>query len=216
MDNMTLSSHRLQNIFGAGTETSAAATEWALAELINNPSAMAKATQELDSITGKTRLLHESDLPNLPYLQAVVKETLRLHPTAPLIVREATESCTVAGYHIPAKTRLLVNVWSIARDPTHWPDPSRFDPDRFLNHPPGSDLQSFDLMPFGSGRRSCPGAALALVAVPAVLGRLIQCFEWRVDGGSGIDMEEGPGISLRRASPLVLIPVPRLHPFPSI
>lgn len=71
-------------------------------------------------------------------------------------------------------------------------------------------------MPFGSGCRSCPGAALALVAVPAVLGRLIQCFEWRVDGGSGIDMEEGPGISLRRARPLVLIPVPRLHPFPSI
>lgn len=209
--------HRLQNIFGAGTETSAAATEWALAELINNPSAMAKATQELHSVTGNnTRLLLESDLSKLPYLQAVVKETLRLHPTAPLIVREATEPCDVAGYHIPAKTRLLVNVWGIARDPARWLEPTQFDPERFLNRPSGSDQQSFDLMPFGSGRRSCPGAALALVAMPMVLGRLIQCFEWRVDGGDSVDMEEGPGISLRRARPLILIPVPKLHLFPSI
>ncbi|KAA0043712.1 3,9-dihydroxypterocarpan 6A-monooxygenase [Cucumis melo var. makuwa] len=207
----------VMNIFGAGTETSAAATEWALAELINNPSAMAKATQELHSVTGNnTRLLLESDLSKLPYLQAVVKETLRLHPTAPLIVREATEPCDVAGYHIPAKTRLLVNIWGIARDPSRWLEPTQFDPERFLNRPSGSDQQSFDLMPFGSGRRSCPGAALALVAMPMVLGRLIQCFEWRVDGGGSVDMEEGPGISLRRARPLILIPVPKLHLFPSI
>lgn len=202
-----------QNIFGAGTETSAAATEWALAELINNPSAMAKATEEIDAEIGKTRPLQESDLPNLPYLQAVVKETLRLHPTAPLLVREATEPCAVAGFHVPESTRLLVNVWAIGRDPAHWDDPLQFRPERFLGENGRAHHQHrFDLMPFGSGRRSCPGAALTLLLVPAVLGGLIQGFEWKVHGGGSgcaVDMEEAAGISLRRARSLVLIPAPR-------
>ncbi|BBH07409.1 hypothetical protein Prudu_019339 [Prunus dulcis] len=112
------------NIFAAGTDTSAITTEWALAELINHPEVMKKARQEIDSIVGKNRLVQESDISNLPYLQAIMKETLRLHPTSPLIARESTEACNIVGYEIPAKTRLYVNVWAINRDRTtgrsHW------------------------------------------------------------------------------------------------
>ncbi|KAG6771330.1 hypothetical protein POTOM_022679 [Populus tomentosa] len=121
------------NIFGAGTDTSSIAVEWGLAELINHPITMEKVRQEIDSVVGRSRLVQESDIANLPYLQAVVKETLRLHPTGPLIVRESLEDCTIAGYRIPAKTRLFVNIWSIGRDPNHWENPLEFRPERFTS-----------------------------------------------------------------------------------
>jgi cytochrome P450 len=215
-----------QDIFGAGTDTSAITTEWALAELINHPIVMNKARQEIDYVVGKSRLVEESDITNLPYLQAIVKETLRLHPTGPVIVRESSEHCTVGGYEIPAKTRLFVNVWAIGRDPKYWENPLEFRPERFnISESEGSTGKSqldvrgqhFHLLPFGSGRRGCPGASLALQVVPTTLATMIQCFEWKVVGEDGaVNMEEGPGLTLPRAHPLICVPAARLHPFPSI
>jgi cytochrome P450 len=201
------------DIFVAGTDTSAITIEWALAELINNPDIMKKARDEIDSTIGTTpRLVQESDIPNLPCLQAVVKETLRLHPTGPIIVREATKDCTVADYHIPVKTQLFVNVWAIGRDPNHWEKPLEFRPERFLDGKGSLDVrgQHFHLLPFGSGRRGCPGTSLALQVIQTSLAAMIQCFEWRVDNGN-VNMEEGPGLTLPRAHPLICVPVPRLN-----
>ncbi|XP_048142070.1 cytochrome P450 93A3-like [Rhodamnia argentea] len=207
----------LLDIFAAGTDTSAITTEWALAELINHPEVLEKARREIDTVVGNARLVQEADIPELPYLQAIVKETLRLHPTGPLILRESSKACTVAGYEIPAKTRLFVNVWAIGRDPKHWEEPLEFRPERFLrdNNEAQMDVrgQHFQMLPFGSGRRGCPGTSLALQVVQTSLACMVQCFEWRVTGK--VDMEEGPGITLPRARPLVCVPVARLHPFPS-
>lgn len=180
---------------------------------------MQKAVQEIDSIIGKNRLVDESDIANLPYLQAIVKETLRLHPTGPMIVRESSEDCEIGGYHIPAKTRLFVNVWAIGRDPNYWENPLEFRPERF-HVEEGSETktsldvrgQHFHFLPFGSGRRSCPGTSLALQVVQASLAAMLQCFEWKINGK--VDMEEGPGITLPKANPLVCFPVARLNPLP--
>ncbi|PQM35081.1 cytochrome P450 93A3 [Prunus yedoensis var. nudiflora] len=212
----------IMDIFTAGTNTSAVTTEWALAELINHPEVMKKARQEIDSIVGKNRLVEESDITNLPYLQAIVKETLRLHPTGPLIMRESTEACSIGGYEIPAKTRLFVNVWAINRDPNHWEKPLEFEPERFVTVEGSGKSQldvrgqHFHLLPFGSGRRGCPGTSLALQVVQTTLAAMIQCFEWKVEGGSNnVDMEEAAGLTLPRVHPLVCVPVARLNPFPS-
>ncbi|KAJ9565318.1 hypothetical protein OSB04_001284 [Centaurea solstitialis] len=205
------------DVFAAGTDTSAITTEWALAELINHPNIMRKAVEEIDQVVGKNRLLQESDIPNLPYLQAIVKETLRLHPTGPMILRQSTEDCTVAGYHIPANTTIFVNVWALGRDPNHWENPLEFRPERFEKNQLDVRGQHFHMLPFGSGRRMCPGTSLALHVVHATLGAMIQCFEWKAgkDGNlTSVDMEEGLGITLPRANPLVCVPVARLDPIP--
>ncbi|XP_027367418.1 cytochrome P450 93A3-like [Abrus precatorius] len=212
----------IMNIFGAGTETSSTTIEWALAELINHPDKMAKAWQEIDSVVGKNRLVEESDIPNLPYVQSIVKETMRLHPTGPLLVRQSTEDCNVDGYHIPARTTVFVNVWALGRDTNYWENPLEFKPERFLNEEGQSPLdlkgQHFELLSFGAGRRSCPGASLALQIIPTTLAAMIQCFEWKVgeEGNGTVDMEEGPGLALPRAHPLIRVPVARLHHFPLV
>ncbi|KAI3782525.1 hypothetical protein L2E82_12575 [Cichorium intybus] len=202
------------NLFVAGSDSSALAIEWGLAELINHPRVMKKAIEEIDRVIGKTRILEESDIPQLPYLQAIVKETLRLHPAAPIIPRTSTEDCTVGGYHIPSKTTVFVNVWALGRDPEYWDDPLEFRPERFDGSQVDVRGQHFQLLPFGSGRRMCPGMSLGMQLAQVTLGSMIQCFEWKAgeDGNLGrVDMEEGPGITLPRANPLVCVPVARLH-----
>ncbi|XP_076927779.1 cytochrome P450 93A3-like [Bidens hawaiensis] len=201
----------------AGTDSSALTIEWALAELINHPNIMKKAVEEIDQVIGKNRLIQESDIPNLPYLQAIVKESLRLHRTVPMIPRSSTQDCTVGGYHIPANTTTLVNVWSLGRDPTHWDTPLEFRPERFDGKQLNVRGQHFHLLSFGSGRRMCPGTSLGLLMVHVTLGAMIQCFEWKA-GENGnlatVDMEEGIGVTLPRANPLVCVPVSRLDPIP--
>ncbi|CAL2272541.1 unnamed protein product [Prunus armeniaca] len=211
----------IMNMFGAGTDTSSSTMSWAIAELINHPNVVEKAREEIDSVVGKSRLVGESDTANLPYLQAIVKETLRLHPAGPMVVRESTEECTVNGYTIPAKTRLFVNVWAINRDPNHWENPLEFQPERFLaeegsgKSPLDVRGQHFHFLPFGSGRRICPGTTLSLQVVQATVAAIIQCFDWKVRGGGSVNMEETPGITVPRAHPLVCVPVARLSPFPA-
>ncbi|KAK7392828.1 hypothetical protein VNO78_21276 [Psophocarpus tetragonolobus] len=201
------------DIFMAGTDTSAITIEWALAELISNPHAMQKAREEISSVTeNNSRLIQESDLSNLPYIRAIVKETLRLHPTSPFLGREASEDCNVCGYDIPQKSLLFVNLWAMGRDPKLWGENAlEFRPERFMDGEKKQfDVkgQCFQLMPFGTGRRVCPGMTLALQVVPTNLAAMVQCFDFRVDGV--ISMDEKPAMTLPRAQPLICVPLPRL------
>ncbi|CAL9109584.1 unnamed protein product [Musa acuminata var. zebrina] len=194
------------DIFVAGTDTSAITMEWALAELINHPEILHKAREELDAVVGKNRLVEESDIPNLPYLQSIVKETLRLHPTGPLILRRSNNDNKIDGYDVPANTTVFVNVWAIGRDPERWSDPLEFYPERFMEKKGEEAMdvrgQHFELIPFGSGRRGCPGASLALQLVQSTVGAMIQCFEWKVGGGSGVGTAlPTPSLFVPSASP---------------
>ncbi|XP_014495530.1 cytochrome P450 93A3 [Vigna radiata var. radiata] len=211
------------DIFVAGTDTTSLTIEWALSELINHPHVLEKARLEIDAVVGKSRIVEEADIKNLPYLQAIVKETFRLHPPGPLLTRESSTSEVVCGYNIPAKTRLFINIWAIGRDPDQWKNPLEFMPERFIDEEGNGHSefdvrgQSYHLLPFGTGRRRCPAISLALHVLHVNLAALIQCFQLKVNGGDGkVDMEEKPGFTLPRAHPLICVPVPRLNPFPAI
>ncbi|KAJ6722503.1 CYTOCHROME P450 FAMILY PROTEIN [Salix koriyanagi] len=164
-----------------GSDTTAGTLTWAISLLLNNRHMLKKAQEELDLQVGKDRQVVDSDVKNLVYLQAIIKETLRLYPAGPLLgPREAMEDCQVAGYHVPAGTRLIVNVWKIQRDPRVWTNPSAFLPERFLTSHADVDVrgQQFELIPFGSGRRSCPGVSFALQVLHLTLARLLHSFRF--------------------------------------
>ncbi|KAL5714273.1 flavonoid 3',5'-hydroxylase [Ranunculus cassubicifolius] len=206
----------LMNLFVAGTDTSTSTVEWALTEMMVKPSIFSHAQAEMDKVIGRNRRLEESDIPNLPYLQAICKETLRKHPPTPLnLPRESIEACQVNGYYIPKGTRLCVNVWAIGRDPNVWDNPLVFDPERFLTgkyakiEPRGND---FELIPFGAGRRICAGNRMAIALVEYILGSLLHSFEWTLPDGVELNMEEKFGLALQKTLPLSAILTPRLPP----
>ncbi|KAE8708068.1 Licodione synthase [Hibiscus syriacus] len=211
----------LLDFLTAGTDTTASAIDWAFAELINNPEVLRKAQKEMDEVVGKSRLVQESDTPRLPYLQAVIKETFRLHPPVPMVNRKAIKEFNINGYTIPAESLLFVNVWSISRDPKVWEDPLKFQPERFLK---SNDIDvkglHFQLLPFGTGRRGCPGSSLAREELSVTLAAMIQCFDWRMaeetpnagGGGGCVDMTERPGLAVPRAKSLRCVPVARFTP----
>ncbi|XP_058080302.1 cytochrome P450 81Q32-like [Magnolia sinica] len=197
----------LSALLAAGTDTSALTTEWAMSLLLNHPDVLEKAKVELDMHVGP-RLLDESDLAKLPYLHCIINETLRLYPVAPLLVpHESSEESIVGGFNVARGTMLLVNVWAIHRDPELWEDPTDFKPERFQG--PQIAKESLKLIPFGHGRRACPGASLAVRMVGLALGTLIQCFEWERVGEEKIDMTEGPGLTMPKAQPLKAVYKPR-------
>ncbi|RLN30600.1 cytochrome P450 81D11-like [Panicum miliaceum] len=199
----------VMTLLSAGTDTSALTTEWAMALLLMHPEAMQKVRAELDANVGKTRLVEESDITNLPYLQCVVKETLRLCPVGPLIpAHEAMEDCTVGGYHVRRGTMILVNAWLIHRDPKLWEVPEEFRPERFLDAGMVTAVTT-PMLPFGIGRRRCPGEGLAMRLLSLALAVLVQCFEWDVGEGGVIDMSEGGGLSMPMAKPLAAVCRPR-------
>ncbi|KAK6920983.1 Cytochrome P450, partial [Dillenia turbinata] len=210
----------LLDLFTAGTDTSSSTVEWAIAELIRHPKILAQVQQELDSVIGCNRLATESDLPQLTYLQAVIKETFRLHPSTPLsLPRMAAEGCEINGYHIPKGATLLVNVWAIARDPEQWTEPLKFRPDRFLpgGEKPSVDIKGndFEVIPFGAGRRICAGMNLGLRMVTLLTATLVHAFNWELPEGQHaekLNMEEAYGLTLQRAAPLMVHPKPRLAP----
>ncbi|KAL0923469.1 hypothetical protein M5K25_007527 [Dendrobium thyrsiflorum] len=209
------------DIFTAGSDSSAATTEWAMAELINHPEMLKKAREEIDDAVGRDRLIEESDIQNLNYLQAVVKETLRLHPAAPMAMRKATKDIKQGEYEIFNGSTVIINVYSVNRDPKYWEKPSEFRPNRFMEDGDQEELSykgmHFQYLPFGSGRRMCPGATLSVQVITLTLAALIQCFEWPgEDGGrtEKLDMSEGPGMVILRTKPLICIPKTRLHPLP--
>lgn len=205
-------------MFTAGTDTSSSTVEWAIAELIRHPKILARVQQELDQVVGRDRLVTELDLAQLTYLQAVVKETFRLHPSTPLsLPRMAAESCEINGYHIPKGATLLVNVWAIARDPAQWTDPLEFKPERFLpgGEKPGADVRGndFEVIPFGAGRRICAGMSLGLRMVQLLTASLVHAFDWELEDGLNpekLNMDEAYGLTLQRAAPLMVHPQPRL------
>lgn len=196
-------------LLSAGTDTSAGTMEWALSLLLNNPHVLKKAQSEIDRQVGKDRLVDESDIVDLPYLRCIINETLRLYPAGPLLVpHESSEDCVIGGYNIPRGTMLLVNQWAIHHDPKLWTDPESFNPERFEGVEGTRD--GYKLMPFGSGRRSCPGEGLAIRVLGSTLGLLIQCFDWERLSEKMVDMTEAPGLTMPKAEPLVAKCKPRL------
>ena len=198
----------------AGMDTSAISVEWAMAELVRNPRVQKKAQEELDLVIGMEDIVKETDFSRLPYLQCIVKEALRLHPPTPLMLpHKATEDVKIGGYNIPKGTVVHVNVWAIARDPTIWKDPLTFRPERFLEEDVDIKGHDYRLLPFGAGRRVCPGAQLGLNLVELMLARLLHQFSWFPPEGlnvDDIDMTERPGVVTFMAKPLEAIPQPRL------
>lgn len=203
------------DILAGALETSYATIEWAMSELIRHPEVMKKLQQELESVVSD-RMVEEADLAKLDYLNMVVKETFRLHPVAPLLVpHESTEDVTLDGYHIPKKSRIVVNFYAIGRDPNVWLDNAEeFVPERFV----GSDIdlrgRDFQLIPFGSGRRMCPGINLGLIEVKLILAQLVHCFDWVLPNGMSpidLDMTEKFGLAVPRANHLLAVPTYRLH-----
>ncbi|CAN6334687.1 unnamed protein product [Urochloa humidicola] len=196
------------SLLQGGTDTSSSTIEWAMALLLNNPDVLKKATDEIHSTVGTSRLLQESDLVGLPYLRCIITETLRLKPLTPNHVpHEVSQDCIIAGYAILRGTMVLVDVYSMQRDPNAWEEPERFMPERFMDGK--ADGDSRWMMPFGMGRRRCPGEGLALKMVGIALGIMMQCFEWERVGGKEVDMREGSGLTMPMEVPLVAVCRPR-------
>lgn len=174
---------------------------------------MNKAQTELSEVVGLNNMVEESHIPKLKYLEAVVMETMRLHPAIPLLVpRTPSESCTVGGYTIPTKTMVFINAWSVQRDPSVWNKPLEFRPDRFLDDHERREFRDnhCHYLPFGSGRRMCAGMPLGERMLMYLLASLLHSFDWKLPQGESLDMLETFGIVLRKNTPLVGIPHPRL------
>ncbi|OIV99516.1 hypothetical protein TanjilG_17326 [Lupinus angustifolius] len=205
----------IMDVMFGGTETVASVIEWIMAELMKSPSDLLKAQQELKDVVGLDRRFNESDLNKLTYLKCVVKETLRLHPAIPLFLHETAEDTVVTGYSIPKGTRVWINAWAIGRDKSAWDDPDTFNPSRFLkNGMPDFKGNDFEFIPFGSGRRSCPGMQLGLYAVELSVAHLLHCFNWELPNGmkhSELDMNDMFGLTAPRAVQLVAVPSYRLN-----
>lgn len=208
----------LQILIAAAIDTNTATLTWAISCLLNNPCTLKEAQKELDQVA-KGRPIKESDTEDLVYIQAIVKETLRLHPPAPFLgPREFTEDCTIDGYHIPKGTRLITNVWKIHTDPSIWSDPLEFKPERFLSTHKDVDIRGYDfeLIPFGSGRRICPGISFALRVIHLALASLLHSFEISKPNDEPIDMTEIFGLITMKATPLDVLIKPRSHLYDSV
>ncbi|GAU28372.1 hypothetical protein TSUD_257000 [Trifolium subterraneum] len=203
----------IQDLFTAGSETSSGTVVWAMSEMVKNPKVMEEAQSEVRRVFGRKRYVDETELHQLIYLKAIIKETLRLHPLIPLLVpRESRERCEINGHEIPAKTRVAVNIWAIARDPNHWDEAESFKPERFVNSTFDFKGTNFEYIPFGAGRRMCPGIAFALPNVELPLATLLYHFDWKLHNGmknEEVDMSESFGFTLRKKSDLCLIPITR-------
>ncbi|XP_048136287.1 cytochrome P450 71A9-like isoform X2 [Rhodamnia argentea] len=202
----------LTDMFNAGTDTSSATIVWTMTELARHPSVMRKAQEEVrEAAKGKLHV-EESDLLGLAYLRSVIKEALRLHPPLPLLVPRATiEDCKIRGYEIPRGTTVFVNVTAISTDPNCWENPEEFRPERFLNCSIDFKGQNYELLPFGSGRRGCPGIHFGVVIVELALANLLHQFDWKLPEGmrvEDIDMEEAYGLTTNKRTPLCLIATP--------
>ncbi|KAL6844832.1 hypothetical protein ACP4OV_025491 [Aristida adscensionis] len=203
-----------QDLIVSGTESSAVTIEWALSELLKRPEAIAKATEELDHVIGRDRWVMEKDIPRLPYIDAIVKETMRMHPVAPLLVsRLSHEDTSVGIYDIQKGTRVLINTWSIGRDPALWDVPEEFQPERFLRSKLDVKGQGHEMLSFGLGPQMCPGYTLGLKVIQMSLANLLHGFAWRLPHSMSkeeLSMEEIFGLSTPRKFPLEVVVEPKL------
>ncbi|KAL5201578.1 hypothetical protein ABZP36_035932 [Zizania latifolia] len=225
----------LLDLFAAGTDTNSITVEWVMAELLRHPAVMCKVRAELRDALGSKQHPDESDIGRLPYLRAVVMETMRLHPPSPLLMpHEAmADGAEVGGFAVPKGTKVIVNVWSIMRDPATWARPEEFDPERFAAWaaeqphalappaPPAEALfrggERLEFMPFGAGRRACPGTPMATRVVTLILASVLHAFEWRLPDGMrpcDVDVRGRFGTSLNMVTPLKAVPVPVPVPVP--
>ncbi|WOL00089.1 hypothetical protein Cni_G08802 [Canna indica] len=207
----------IMDVMFGGTETVASAIEWAMAELMKSPDDMRRVQEELAAAVGLDRKVNESDLEKLHFLKCVIKETLRLHPPIPLLLHETAADCEVNGYFVPARSRVMINVWAIGHNKSAWKDADEFRPARFAPGGEAADLDFkgnyFEFLPFGSGRRSCPGMQLGLHGLELAVAQLAHCFTWALPDGmkpSELDMGDVFGLTAPRAVRLVAVPTPRL------
>ncbi|PKA66536.1 Cytochrome P450 71A1 [Apostasia shenzhenica] len=203
----------LMDMFFGGTDTSSVTIEWGMTELMRNPKVMIKAQQEVRRVAGDKEKVEGSDTQHLQYLKMVIMETLRLHPPTTLLApRECMKDTRVNGYDIPAKTIVVINVWSMGRNSKYWDDPHSFRPERFENKSINYKGNHFNFIPFGSGRRICPGIALSIANVELALANILYNFDWKLPNGTkeeDIDMREHFGLVTRKKTPLVLFATPK-------
>ncbi|MED6122585.1 hypothetical protein PIB30_041123 [Stylosanthes scabra] len=202
----------IQDMFVGGGETSSVIVEWAMSELIKNLKVLERAQDEVRRVYVNKGYVDESELHQLTYLKCIIKETLRLHPFFPLLVpRENREACQVNGYEIPPKSKVIINAWAIARDPRFWIDDAEsFKPERFLDSSIDYRGSHFEFLPFGAGRRMCPGIAFATPNMELPLAKLLYHFDWKLPNGiknEELEMIESFGITIRRQNKLCLIPI---------
>ncbi|XVF77142.1 hypothetical protein PTKIN_Ptkin14bG0017200 [Pterospermum kingtungense] len=201
----------IQDIFGAGSESLATTVDWAMSELLKHPKLMKTAQNDVRQVFGKNGRVNEERIQELKFLRSIVKETLRLHPPSVFTQRECRENCVINGYNIPAKTKVLINLWAIGRDPCYWEEAEEFRPERFLDSSIDFRGTNFEYIPFGAGRRICPGISFALPNIELPLANLLNHFDWKLPNGvkfEDLDMTEAFGFSVRRKNDLFLIPIP--------
>ncbi|XP_071718303.1 germacrene A hydroxylase-like [Rutidosis leptorrhynchoides] len=200
------------DMFGAGTDTSSVTIIWAMSELMKNPKIMKKAQTEIREVLKGKRKIHESDIQELAYLKLVIKETVRLHPPVPfLLPRECREKCEIGGYEIPIKTKVIINTWKLSRNPDYWVNPERFVPERFKESSISMMGTDFEYLPFGSGRRMCPGIMLGLANLDLPLAMLLYHFNWELPNNEApeeLEMTDSLGATLKRKNDLFLVPSP--------
>ncbi|PRQ41526.1 putative premnaspirodiene oxygenase [Rosa chinensis] len=200
------------DMYFAGSETSAATIEWAMLELLRNPRAMDKAQAEIRQLVAGKRKIQEADIKKLNYLKLIIKETLRLHPPGPLIPRQANERCKVNRYDVPSEAKLLINVWAIGRDLKHWgPNADCFEPERFQGYSIDFRGTNYEFIPFGAGKRICPGLSFATIIVELALCQLLYFFNWKLPNGTKpqeLDMTESVGMATRKRNDLNVIAIP--------
>ncbi|CAO2830485.1 unnamed protein product [Amaranthus hypochondriacus] len=203
-------------LFGGASDTTSTTIEWAFSELLKNPKAMKRAQDEVrQAFQGTQKMVEEASLHKLKYLKCVIKETFRLHPAFPcLLPRESMEYCEIEGYEIPPQTRIFINAWAIGRDSRYWEDPEKFIPERFESSLVDYKGTYFELIPFGSGRRICPGMGLGIATIELALAMLLYHFDWELPHGckpQDMDMDEALGIVGRRKNDLYVIPSLYFH-----
>ncbi|KDO62262.1 hypothetical protein CISIN_1g0110962mg, partial [Citrus sinensis] len=215
LDSFLTTDHIKADIFAAGSETSATTVDWAMCEMMKNPRVMKKAQAEVREVFHRTGKVNETSIDEMKFLKLVVKETLRLHPAAPLLIpRECGQRCQINGFDIPVKARVIVNAWAIGRDPEYWTEPESFIPERFLDHSVDYKGTNFEYIPFGAGRRICPGMSFGLASVELPLAMLLYHFDWKLPNGikhEDLDMTEAFGVTVRRKQDLCMTPIP-YHP----
>ena len=183
-----------------------------MSELLRNPEVLKNVQSEVRNVFAGSRDVNELGIHDLKYLNLVIKETLRLHAPVPLLIpRECQESCVVNGCVIPAKSRVIVNSWAIGRNPNYWTEPEKFYPERFLDSSISYKGTDFEYIPFGSGRRICPGMSFGIAMVELILVNLLYHFDWKLPDGmkpQDLDMTEIFNASLQRKYDLYLVPIP--------
>ncbi|KAL5564954.1 hypothetical protein UlMin_028118 [Ulmus minor] len=202
----------IQDMLIASIEATATTLEWLMAELVRNPRVLKKTQEEVRRVVGNKAKVDSNDISSMAYLKCVIKESLRIHPTAPLLIpRETTTSVQIGGYHIPAKTRVLINAFAIQRDPSLWEKPEEFLPERFENNPLDFKGQHYQFVPFGFGRRQCPGLIFAIANIEYLVSSLLYWFDWKLPDDAlpeDMDMTEVFGITVTKKSPLRVVPIP--------